>query len=311
MSTALDSPAACRFRALGSTAEVMVTAPAALPIAERVVREHLSAIDAAASRFRPDSELSRLQERAGTQVTVSPLLFDALVVAVRAAELTEGLVDPTVGRAVCALGYDRDFDALDRDQPLPAVPSGPAPGWWRVRLNPERRQVVVPRGVRIDLGATVKAWVADRAAAQAASDTGCGVLVGVGGDIAVAGPAPTGGWPVTVRDDHGAVPGRHSTISIRSGAVATSGIARRRWLRAGRLVHHIVDPRTGDVPELVWRTVSVAAAACEDANTASTAAIVLGGQAPEWLAERRLPARLVSADGTVTVVAGWPSGAGS
>lgn len=307
MSIALENPATSRFPALGSTAEVMVTEAGALGTAELVVREQLSAIDAAASRFRPDSELSRLPERAGTEVTVSPLLFEALTVALRAAEVTDGLVDLTVGRAVCALGYDRDFDALDRDQPLPVEPSGPAPGWWRVRLNAEGRQVLVPRGVQIDLGATVKAWVADRAAAQAARDTGCGVLVGLGGDIAVAGPAPADGWPVTVGDDHARTePGRHPTISIRSGGVATSGIARRTWTRAGRQVHHIVDPRTGDVPELVWRTVSVAAATCADANTASTAAIVLGGRAPEWLARRGLPARLVGADGNVTMVAGWP-----
>lgn len=310
VSARLDSPATSRFPALGTTVEVMVTEPQALPVAERVVREHLRAIDAAASRFRPDSELSRLQQRAGAAVAVSPLLFEALTVALRAAELTDGLVDPTVGRAVCALGYDRDFHVLDRDQPLPVEPAGPAPGWWRVRLTIDGglRQVTVPRGVQVDLGATVKAWVADRAAAEAASDSGCGVLVGVGGDIAVAGPAPADGWPVTVTDGQARSSlAPHSTISIRSAAVATSGIASRTWVRGGRRVHHIVDPRTGDVPELVWRAVSVAAATCADANTASTAAMVMGAEAPEWLARRRLPARLVGADGGVTLVAGWPA----
>jgi thiamine biosynthesis lipoprotein len=175
-------------------------------------------------------------------------------------------------------------------------------------LDAEPRQVTIPRGVLVDLGATVKAWVADMAAEQAAGDTGCGVLVGIGGDIAVAGPAPAHGWAVTVGDDRvGTGSGRRATVSIRSGGVATSGITRRTWRRAGRQVHHIVDPRTGDVPELVWRTVSVAAASCADANTASTAAIVLGERAPEWLGERRLPARLVGVDGTVSVVAAWPS----
>lgn len=309
LSADLDSLPTSRFPALGTTVEVMVTERAALPIAERVVREHLRAIDAAASRFRPDSELSRLQRRAGAAVAVSPLLFEALTVALRAAELTDGLVDPTVGQAVCALGYDRDFRVLDRDQPRPAEPTGRAPGWWRVRLiadDPPR--VIVPRGVRVDLGATVKAWVTDRAAKHAASESGCGVLVGVGGDIAVAGPAPADGWPITVTDDH-AGPGLapHATISVRSAAVATSGITSRTWVRGGRRVHHIVDPRTGDVPELVWRAVSVAAATCADANTASTAAIVLGHEAPEWLASRRLPARLVGAEGGVTLVAGWPA----
>lgn len=298
MSTTVALPAA-RFPALGTTAEVLVTDSAALPHAEQVVRDHVQALDEACSRFRPDSELSRLHDRAGTAVTVGAMLFEALQVAFRAAELTDGLVDPTVGRAVCAMGYDRDFALLEPDGPLPAVPDGPAPGWWRVGMDAEHRRVVLPRGVLLDLGATAKAWAADQAAARAAAATGCGTLVALGGDVAVAGPPPEGGWLITAADD--------VTIGIHSGGVATSGTDRRAWRRAGRQVHHITDPRTGDVPAAVWRTVTVAAGSCLDANTASTAAIVLGSQAPDWLTERRLPARLVDEQGVVTLVAGWPS----
>lgn len=297
MSTAAVLPAAS-FPALGTTAEVLVTDTAELAHAERVVRDHVQALDEKCSRFRPDSELSRLHDRAGSAVAVSTMLFEALQVAFRAAELTDGLVDPTVGQAVRAMGYDRDFALLDPDGPLPAIPDGPAPGWWRVRLDAEHRRVVLPRGVLLDLGATAKAWAADQAAARVAAATGCGTLVALGGDVAVAGPPPEGGWLITIADG--------VTISIRSGGVATSGTDRRAWRRAGRRVHHITDPRTGDVPAAVWRTVTVVAGSCLDANTASTAAILLGTQAPDWLTERRLPARLVSEEDVVTLVAGWP-----
>ncbi|HEY4454804.1 MAG TPA: FAD:protein FMN transferase [Pseudonocardiaceae bacterium] len=299
--------AATRFRALGTTAEVMVTEAAALAPAEEIVRGEVRAIDEACSRFREDSDISRLHDQAGTAVRVSPLLAEALLVALRAAQLSDGLVDPTVGRAVAQLGYDRDFAALDRDSPVEVTATGAAPGWWRVRLDVEAREVLLPRDVRLDLGATAKALAADRAAAHAAERTGCGVFVGLGGDVAVAGPAPRGGWRIVVGDDHARTdPDRDPVIAIMAGGVATSSTTCRNWRRAGRPVHHIVDPRTGDVPDALWRTASVAAASCVDANTASTASIVLGNEAPQWLTERAMPARLVTVDGSVTLVGGWP-----
>lgn len=301
-------PGSRRFRAIGTTAEIVVTDPSRMDIAERVLREELCAIDEACSRFRADSEISRLHERAGAAAGISPLLTEALSVALRAADLTGGLVDPTVGRTVRDLGYDRDFDRLDRDGPAPAVPPAPVPGWWRIRLDAERHEVVLPRGVLLDLGATAKAWAADRAAARAADATGCGVLVGLGGDIAVAGRSPRHGWGISVGDDHARTdPERDPAVAISSGGLATSSTTCRAWQRAGRAVHHIVDPRTGDIPGPVWRTVSVTAATCVDANSATTAAIVLGHQAIDWLTEHRLPARLVSVDGRVRTVAGWPA----
>lgn len=307
MTTVPGLPAATRFRALGTTAELLVTDPERLDIAETVLREELRAIDMACSRFRADSEITWLHGQAGTSVRISGLLTEALRVALRAAEVTGGLVDPTVGTAVRALGYDRDFDDVDRDDTRPFEPTGPVRGWWHVRLDTARQEVTLPRGVLLDLGATAKALVADSAAAAAACAAGCGVLVGLGGDIAVGGPAPSGGWRIAVGDDHTKVdPERDPVVAIDSGGLATSSVARRTWLRAGRTVHHIVDPRTGDVPEPVWRTVSVAADDCVDANTASTAAVVLGHDAPDWLAERHLPARLVDLRGHVITVAGWP-----
>ena len=166
------------------------------------------------------------------------------------------------------------------------------------------------QGVELDLGATAKALAADRAALAASRAAGTGVLISLGGDVAVAGPAPAPGWPVRIAEDHAApldAPG--PTVSIRSGGLATSGTAVRRW-RAGDVeLHHIVDPRTGRPAETPWTALTVAAASCVDANAASTAAVVLGEAAAEWLAERRLPARLQGEDGTVVCTGGWPEDA--
>ncbi|HWD06289.1 MAG TPA: FAD:protein FMN transferase [Amycolatopsis sp.] len=307
MTTATGTFASIRFRALGTTAELVVTDPARLTAGEELLRDELQAIDHACSRFRDDSEITELHAHAGSPVRISALLAEALRVALRAAELTDGLVDPTVGQAVCDLGYDRDFDALERDVATPVEPAGEVPGWWRIILDSARREVAVPRGVQLDLGATAKAWAADRAAATIAAELGCGVLVGLGGDLAIAGPAPDRGWQVVVGDDHAATdPLRDPVVALTGGGLATSSTVCRTWRRAGRTVHHIVDPRTGDIPEPCWRTVTVAAATCADANTASTAAVVLGERAPAWLARHRLPARLVATDGHVLGVAGWP-----
>ena len=189
--------------------------------------------------------------------------------------------------------------------PNPSWRRGGHPGWRRLGWAAERRLLRVPRGVWLDLGATAKALAADRIAARAAEVAGCGVLVGLGGDIAVGGEPPGEGWEVGVSDDH-TDPDPRVSVTITGGGLATSGTSRRRWRRGGRAVHHIVDPRTGDVAGPCWRAASVMAASCVDANIASTAAIVMGRAAPGWLAERELPARLVAEDGSVTHIAGWP-----
>jgi thiamine biosynthesis lipoprotein len=172
--------------------------------------------------------------------------------------------------------------------------------------------VLVPGGYTIDLGATAKAWCADRAARAAAAATGAGVLVGLGGDLSIDGPAPVDGWPVQLAADHAALldPAAPS-VALAGGGLATSGTAVRRWTRGARQLHHILDPRTGLPAESCWRTASVAAATCADANIASTAAIILGPSAPAWLAARGLPARLVGEDGHVEHVGAWPLGGDS
>jgi thiamine biosynthesis lipoprotein len=175
-----------------------------------------------------------------------------------------------------------------------------------------RRTIQLPRGVKLDLGATAKAWAADRAAAAARAASGCGVLVSLGGDIATSGACPAGGWRVHVTDDHRDGPDAPGqTIAIGGGGLATSSTFVRRWRRNGQQMHHIVDPATGDPASTPWRTVSVAAASCAEANIAATAAIVRGERALAWLAELGLPARLVARDGAVSTVGSWPAEASS
>jgi FAD:protein FMN transferase len=294
------------WRALGTSAEVVVADADGLSAAQRAVVAELAAIDAACSRFRPDSELMRLNASAGAPFAVSALLGEAIDVALAAARRTSGAVDPTVGAALVAVGYDDDFARLPADGP--AIVARPAPGWRRVSRDRAAGTVTLAPGVQIDLGATAKALAADRAARAAAAAAGTGVLVSLGGDVAIAGPPPAGGWPVGVSDGHrDAAPA--ATVALRDGGLATSSVTQRRWRRGGQTMHHIIDPRTGAPVAPAWRTVSVADASCVEANIASTAAIVWGASARRRLAAAGIHARLVAADGRVATTGGWPTDA--
>ena len=293
------------MEAIGTTALVVVEAPA-VDEAERLLAAELDAIDRTCSRFRPDSELMRANDAAGRPTQISALFAEAVDVALRAAEQTDGAVDPTVAPALVALGYDRDFAAMHADA-THDVRGIPAAGWRSVTLDAQHRVLRMSPACRLDLGATAKALAADRAARAIAAATGSPTLVDLGGDVATAGPAPSGGWVVRVTDDHRAGPDADGQrVAVLGGGLATSSTTVRRWRRAGRDVHHIVDPRTGEPAQAVWRTVSVAAASCVDANTASTAAVVRGASAPRWLESLGLPARLVDPEGAVVTVGDWP-----
>jgi FAD:protein FMN transferase len=296
--------------ALGSTALLWTTDDAALADATAELVRELDAVDRACSRFRDDSELVQLNHAEGKPFAASRYLFEAVQVALRAAAATGGLVDPTIGRGLRLAGYDRTFTIIGRrDQGT--VRFAPAAGWRLVELDEDRRSIRIPSGVELDLGATAKALAADRATVAAAERTGAGILISLGGDIAIAGPAPNGGWPVRIADDHRAsLDGPGAVVSLESGGLATSSVTVRRWCVGEDELHHILDPRTGRPAQSCWQTVSVAAASCVDANTASTAAVLLGEAAPVWLAERRLPARLVGVSGDVVCVGGWPADAG-
>ena len=301
--------ASVELPALGSTALLWSTDDAALPEAATELLRELDAVDRACSRFRGDSELASLNRARGEPVAVSSYLFEAVRISLRAAAATGGLVDPTIGRALRLAGYDRTFTIVrGRDSRNVHARFAPAAGWSVVDVDEDRRSIRIPAGVELDLGATAKALAADRAATAAAEATGAGVLVSLGGDIAVAGPAPLDGWPVRIADDHRAsLDGPGPVVSIESGGLATSSVTVRRWRAGDQELHHILDPRSGQPAPSFWRTVSVAAASCVDANTASTAAILLGEAAPEWLSERRFPARLVGVDEDVVTICGWPA----
>jgi thiamine biosynthesis lipoprotein len=287
---------------------VIVTHQPDLAAARTAVDEVVQAVDLAANRFREDSELSRLNARPGQPMAVSPLLTRLIAAALRGARLTGGAVDPTVGSAVKLAGYNSDFASVPLDGGAIELAVSRVPGWQAIVLDEASRTVRVPRGVDLDLGATAKALTSDLAATAAFAKVGHGgVLVSLGGDIAVAGEPPAEGWLIQASEDSGApIREGEETISIRSGGIATSSTTVRRWTRGGVALHHIIDPATGLPSDGPWRTATVIAGSCLDANIASTAAIVMGQSAAQWLETSRLPARLVDRMGAVVRLAGWP-----
>lgn len=234
------------WRALGMLIQLVVTDPGQLDAARDLLTEDLTELDLTCSRFRDDSELVALgdaarEATAPVTVTVSPLLAQAIAVALSAASVTDGDVDPTVGGVLCALGYDRDFGQVPATGP--ALPGGVGfrviPGWRSIKLDPVTRRLTVPPGVQLDLGATVKGWAADLSAARIAEKLGCGVLVSLGGDTSVAGEPPDGGWRIRVQDVTGMPDqpssGPSTVVAIRDGGLATSSTPPRcttSWTRA-------------------------------------------------------------------------------
>jgi thiamine biosynthesis lipoprotein len=275
-----------RWWALGCEVHVVTRDPAAATTAAQVLQHRLEELDAACSRFR-DSELTRL--RPGRQ-RVGPVLAGAIRVALDAAHTTRGLVDPTLGAAMREVGYDRTFSELPTDAPESDRAGRPQGRWLDVSLDGD---VLDLPDVELDLGATAKAWAADCAAEEIGARFG-DVVVSLGGDVAA-----IGAWPVEVGD-----PGEPTEVVEVSGGLATSSTLRRTWRRGGRHQHHLLDPRSGLPARPHWRTVTVAATTCVEANTASTAAVVLGPEAPAWLGDR--PARLVDQEQSLTTTGGWP-----
>ena len=315
-------------------ASVTVTDAGFLADAERIVRDVVAAVDAACSRFRADSELMSLQPFMAQGVTVSPMFRLLLQRALDAAAMTGGDVDPTLGADLAALGHGPDqqgtpglltvpvpvqslADVAARTpapsssalpEASPEAPAPRAPGWTRLGL--ESATLTLPAELRLDLGATAKAVAADLAAAEVHQRLGCGVLVGLGGDLASAGQAPSvGGGPgpgQVLVQDLPADPAQQ--ISLASGvALATSSTQKRRWTHQGTDVHHILDPRFGLPAEPVWRSVTVAAPTCLEANAYSTAGIVRGHAAVDWFRAEGIVARLVDRRGRIVTTGGWPA----
>ncbi len=301
------------WRALGTYAQLSVADVNVLDAARAEAHRLLDEVDRACSRFRDDSDLMRANRGAGEWVRVDPLLPAAIQVALHAAEVTDGLVDPTLGLSLAAVGYDADLAVVQaREGHLAdpsAIPAPPVPAvrdaWRQIELAADA--VKVPRGVSLDLGATGKAFAADLLVTSISALTQVDVIVSLGGDVAIAPGDPTKpatSWPIEVGEDPDAPPAQ--TVELDRGGLATSSTVRRRWKQGDRLVHHLLDPRTGQPVTPVWRTVTVAAESCATANTASTAAIILGELATDWLADYDLAARLVSSQGHVVCLGGWP-----
>ena len=295
--------AAKSWRAWSSTVRVVVDDDGTLPEAAETLSNILDRVDRIASRFRDDSFLSRANREAGKPIPIPRDLVELIAAALTAAQRTDGLVDPTVGEALIRWGYDRDIAAVARFGPA-VDPRPPATGWREVRLDAGAGLLTVPPGSMLDLGATAKAFTADQAARALSRRLGTPVLVELGGDVAVAGDRRTG-WTVAVAEREGS---GGEAVVLHHGGLATSTTAVRRWVRGGATVHHIIDPRTGAPARPCWRTVSAAGPTALAANTASTAAIVLGPAAVPWLRRHRVAARLVSETGRVATTAGWPTG---
>ena len=277
----------------GATADAHALAVGAL-------RRWLDDVDAAASTYRADSELTALNAADGRPTRVGPILAAALRVALASAATTNGTVDPTVGAVTLSAAA--------------AAPTVTRTGSYRdvvVVHDGDSAVDTMPAGVRLDLGATAKAWAADRGAELAAIESGAGVLVSLAGDIAMSGPAPEDGWVVLVTDDHRegveSTNAVAETVSLEGGGLATSSTTvRRRGTADGGSVSHVIDPLRWRPVTPVWRTVSVAAGDCVTANTATTAALVLGDRAEAWLETTGLPVRLVANDGRIVRLGSWP-----
>lgn len=260
--------------------------------------------EAALSRFRSDSELSRLNAHAGQWIAVSPLLFDVTVTALEAARATNGVFDPTLLRQLVSLGYDRTFSALPPIAPPLNETIQPGGGWRGIRLDHDQRRIFLPAGVALDFGGIAKGMAVD-AAVERLREMGvaCG-CVNAGGDLATFGAPPDGdGWPIGVQ---GARAMR--MITLRRGALATSGIANRQWRQGAFVRRHILDPRTGMPAETGLWSVTVAAERCAQAEAAAKAAFILGPrEGARFLDERNLAGLFAHEDGSWQTAGDWPA----
>ena len=240
------------------------------------VRELFAEREAVFSRFRSGSELSRINRSDATVVEVTPIFARTVSMALAAAEQTRGLVDPSLGAAIEAAGYDRSFDELVPDE---RPPGPPHPGSWRA-LAIVGTVLFRAAGTKLDLNGVVKSMAVDDAVALLPDDG----YVSAGGDLATRGELdvllPSG-----------------ATVALRGGGIATSGSSRRSWIRGGVLQHHLIDPRTGRPAQSCWTDVTVAAGSCLAADVAARAAFILSEEGPGWLDDRGLAGSFVAPEG--------------
>ena len=268
----------------------------------KIVRTLFSEWEQTLSRFLPQSELSQLNQQAGTPVAVSDLFYDVLATALTAAQATEGVYDPALLDQLVQLGYDRTFDDLPANRFDPIIPGEPGGRWRGIKIDPIRRHVTLPAGIKLDFGGIAKGMAVDAALERLHQSGISSAMVNAGGDLAVMGLPPTvEQWLV-------AVPGQKKfwTIPLLHGAVATSGIAHRHWLQGNTLRHHILDPRTGLPAQSDLWSVTVVADRCEQAEVAAKVAFILGsGPGADFLRKHHIAGLLVHEDGTWETVEPW------
>jgi thiamine biosynthesis lipoprotein len=235
------------------------------------------------SRFRADSELSQLNQRAGQWTRVGATLWEVIHLALVAARWTDGLFSPTVLCALEAAGYDRTFAAITASaEPVTAQPDGQ---WQSIQRQSLKRSICLPPNVRLDLGGIVKGWAADRAVKKLGAHGPA--LIDAGGDVAVSSPRADGTpWPIGVLNPF--QPDRpFETLKIDCGGVATSGKDYRRWLRDGQWQHHLIDPRTGLPAQTDVLSATVVAPTAYEAEIAAKVIAIAGSEEGlAWLEEQ-------------------------
>jgi FAD:protein FMN transferase len=267
------------FRAMGTDVELWAVG-AADPQSLAAVEDLIATLDARWSRFRPGSELSRLNAAAGRPVRLPADTFAVVEAAVEAWRRTGGRFDPTILPALVAAGYDRSFELVARQGPAGSTnPATVVPGCAGIVLQRETGLVLLPPGVALDLGGIAKGHAADVAVGTIRAAGAAGALADLGGDIRVAGEAPGGeGWIIGVDDPHR--PGRDvAVLALAEGAVATSSQTRRRWIRGGQPYHHLIDPATGRPSRSGVAAAVVVAGEAARAEVLAKAALIAGPEA--------------------------------
>ena len=271
------------------------------PGAAGAVRDLFAGWEALLSRFRPESELSRVNRAAGTPATVGPLLRNVLRVAVDAARATGGLFDPTLGRQMSAIGYNRSFEGPLRLVGGTFVRDLPAGGWRDIHIDAATNRITIPPGTALDFGGIAKGMAVDAAASLLAEFGVEAALVNAGGDMRVARD-DAAEWQIGFDEakDH--------AVTLAGGGIATSGVTKRRWMQDGVQRHHLIDPRTGLPSQSELRSVSVAASTCAQAEVAAKVALILGVEAGTAFLERfELPGLMTLRDDSIRATATWPS----
>ncbi|HLX40978.1 MAG TPA: FAD:protein FMN transferase [Ktedonobacteraceae bacterium] len=289
------------FRAMGTTVSLLLP-ESQTALGLRIVQTLFAEWEQTLSRFLPESELSQLNAQAGVPVVVSDLLYNVLTTALDAAQATQGLYDPALLEQLVRLGYDRNFDDLPLVLYTPLFLGEPGGGWCGIRVNPDRQSVTLPVGIKLDFGGIAKGMAVDAALEELQQNGIDTALVNAGGDLAVLGlPPEAEHWPI-------AVPGKEQrwTIPLLRGAVATSGIAHRQWRQGDKLLHHLIDPRTGQSAQSDLWSVTVVTDRCEQAEVAAKVAFILGSkQGAKFLQKFNIGGLLVHEDGTWETVEPW------